>query len=323
MAEGNRATTRSGRRLRGAPALALLLLPILLFGLLLPAAAASSIVSAGQETPAGGVASPQRLLENLKGKTYSGKRIDLVLPNASLQSVIAELEKAGGFRLDLDPAIDDRVTYRIKNIPWDEALATVLADNGLRIDIDMAGEGFKVFRGDPVTLTFNKPGRAKFVLFLYKYLFEIAAGLVILAAAIFGSRLYGKRRARRRLAPKKALLPAEAVEPTRKKLLYLLEAERIYRDEDLTLQSLADKLDVSPHQLSWIINEVLHLSFSTLVNGYRIEEVKGRLSDPSFNHSSILQAAFDSGFNTKAAFYRAFKKATGMTPSEFKKTVSR
>ena len=316
----DRVETRNGRRLRGAPALAVV--PLLLFAFLLPAAA-SSIASAGQETPAGGVASPQRLLENLRAKTYSGQPIDLVLPNASLRTVIAELEKAGGFRLDLDPAIDDRVTYRIKNIPWDEALATVLADNGLRIEIDMAGEGFKIFRGDPVTLTFNKPGRAKFVLFLYKYLFEIAAGLVILAAAIFGSRLYGKRRARRRLAPKKALLPAEAVEPARKKLLYLLEAERIYRDEDLTLQTLAVKLDVSPHQLSWIINEVLHLSFSTLVNGYRIEEVKGRLSDPSFNHSSILQAAFDSGFNTKAAFYRAFKKATGTTPSEFKKTVSR
>ncbi len=311
MAEWSRGVKRNGRTPRGAPALVLL-------GLLLAAA----IAAAGQETPAGGVASPQRLLDNLNAKTYSGRPIDLILSNASLRTVIAELEKAGGFRLDLDPAIDDRVTYRIRNIPWDEALAAVLADNSLRIDLDLAGEGFKVFRGDPVILAFNKPGRAKFVLFLYSNLYRIAAGAVLLIAAIIGLRLYGKRRARRRLTPKKALLPADAVEPAKKKLLYLLEAEKIYRDEDLTLQTLAEKLAVSPHQLSWIINDVLHLSFSTLVNGYRIEEVKGRLSDPSFNHNSILQAALDAGFNTKASFNRAFKMHTGMTPSEYKKSAS-
>ena len=295
------------------------LLILILLGLLLPAAVRAS----GQETSAGGISSPQRLLGNLKAKIYSGRPIDLLLSNASLRTVIAELEKAGGFRLDMDPAIDARVTYRIRNIPWDEALATVLADNALRIDVDMAGEGFKIFRGDPVTLTFNKPGRAKFVLFLYAHLFRIAAAGVLLTAVIVGLRLYGKRRVRRRLTPKKALLSADLVEPTRKKLLYLLEAERIYRDENLTLQTLAEKLAVSPHQLSWIINEVLHLSFSTLVNGYRVEEVKSRLSERDFNQTSILQAALDAGFNTKAAFNRAFKKTTGMTPSQFKKTVSR
>ncbi len=312
MAVRNDVGTRSGRTLWAAPALVLL-------GFLLAAAAAAS----GQEAAAGGILSRQRLLDNLKAKTYSGTPIDLVLSNASLRTVIAELEKAGGFRLDLDPAIDGRVTYRIMNIPWDEALANVLADNALGIAADLAGEGFKVYRGDVVTLAFNKPGRAKFVLFLYANFFRIAAGAVILAAALVGLRLYANRRARRRSTPKKALLPAEAVEPARKKLLYLLEADKIYRDEGLTLRSLAEKMAVSPHQLSWIINEVLHLSFSTLVNGYRVEEVKGRLSDPSFNHRSVLQAALDAGFNTKAAFNRAFKKSTGMTPSEFKKAASR
>lgn len=75
---------------------------------------------------------------------------------------------------------------------------------------------------------------------------------------------------------------------------------------------------MTPHQLSWIINDVLHLSFSSLINGHRVEEVKTRLSDPSFNSTSILQAALEAGFGTKAAFNRAFKKHTGLTPSEFK-----
>jgi len=307
MAEWNGVEARCGRTLHGVLALALLLL------------IAVDVAASGQEPAPGGIASPQRLLDNLKAKTYSGRPIDLDLPNAGLRTVIAELEKAGGFRLDLDPAIDDRVTYRMRNIPWDEALATIMADNGLRIAPDMAGEGFKIFRGDPVLLAFNKPGRAKFVLFLYSNFYRIAAGVVLLTAVIVGLRLHGKRRAQRRLTPKKALLPEDAVEPTRKKLLHLLEFEKVYRDEALTLPTLAEKLAVSPHQLSWVINDVLRLSFATLVNGYRVEEVKGRLSDPSFDGASILQAALDAGFNTKASFNRAFKLHTGMTPSQFKR----
>jgi len=292
---------------------------LFLAGLLLSAA----VFASGQETSPAGISSPERLLENLKTKTYSGKPIDLVLSNASLQTVIAELQKAGGFEFSMDPAIDDRVTYHMQNIPWDEALAAVLTDNGLSISLIPGGKGFKVYRGRLVTLAFNKPGRAKFVLFLYSHLYHIAAGIVLLAVLIVGWLLYRKRRTRLRQTPKKALLPAEAIEPAKKKLLYLMESERVYRDENLTLQSLAEKMAVTPHQLSWIINEVLHLSFASLVNGYRVEEVKGRLADLSFDHSSILEAALDAGFNTKAAFNRAFKKAAGMTPSQFKKTVSR
>jgi AraC-like DNA-binding protein len=306
----NPAAIRPGRTAGGVPALILL-------GLLLPA-----VVASAQEA-SGGISSRLRLLDNLKAKAYSGKPIDFFAINSSLRSVIAELEKIGGFRLDMDPAIDGRVTYRIPNIPWDEALATVLADNALRIDIDLNGEGFKIFRGDPVTLTFGKSGRAKFFMFLYAHFFRIAAGIVLLAAVIVGWLLYRKRRARLRPTPQKALLSADAAESIKKKLLYLLESEKLYRDENLSLQTLADKLGISSHQLSWVINEGLQQSFVSLVNGYRIEEVKGRLSDPSFDHSSILQAALDAGFNTKSSFNRSFKKITGLTPSEYKKTVAR
>jgi AraC-like DNA-binding protein len=288
---------------------------------LISAAAAPSCPALAQEPSGSGVASAQQLLDNIKTKTFTGRPIDLDLPNASLRDVIAALEKAGGFRLSMDPAIDARVIYRMRGIPWDEALATVLADNDLNIHIDLAGTGFKIFRGRVVALVFNEPGRAKAVMFLYKNVYWIAAGVVVLAG-LAGFILYRRRRARRRQGPKKALLPAEAVEPVRKRLVHLLETERVYRDEGLTLQTLAAKLSVTPHQLSWVINDVLRCSFATLVNGYRVDEVKARLSDPSFNHDSILQAALDAGFGTKAAFNRAFKRATGKTPSEYKKSAS-
>jgi AraC-like DNA-binding protein len=63
-------------------------------------------------------------------------------------------------------------------------------------------------------------------------------------------------------------------------------------------------------------------SFSSLVNGYRIEEVKSLLADPKSNGGSVLQMAMEAGFNSKAAFNRAFKAHTGMTPSQYKRRVS-
>ncbi len=286
----------------------------------LASAFCSSAFSQGEGVQ--GRLSPQQVLDNLAAKRYSGRQIDLVASNVGLREVIAQLEKAGGLRFDMDPSIKDKVTYRMQDIPWDEALAAVLSDNGLRIELDLEETGFKVGRGEKVILAFKDKGRARLVLFLYRHIFEITAGVVLLAGASIGWRLYRKGRARRGPISKKALLPAEAAEQAKQKLLHLLAVEKIYKDEDLTLQSLAERLAISPHQLSWVINDLLQLSFASLVNGYRVEEVKGRLSDPAFNSNSILQAALEAGFANKASFNRAFKKTTGMTPSRFKNSVS-
>jgi AraC-like DNA-binding protein len=49
-----------------------------------------------------------------------------------------------------------------------------------------------------------------------------------------------------------------------------------------------------------------------------VDEVKSRIGNPEFENLSLLGIAFDSGFNTKSAFNRVFKKMTGLTPSEYK-----
>ncbi|MDH4196161.1 MAG: helix-turn-helix domain-containing protein [Candidatus Aminicenantes bacterium] len=267
--------------------------------------------------------SARQVIDNIAAKKYSGRRIDLVSSNAGLQEVMAQLEKAVGMHLDLDPSINDRVTYRLIDVPWDEALAAVLADNALHISLNLEGTGFKIGRGKPVVLALSDRGRAKFILFLYRYLFHIAGALVILSAAAAGLILFRRNRTRKRAIVKKALLPPEAVEKVKSELVHLLKDGRLYRDEDLTLPSLAEKLAVSPHQLSWIINEELHVSFPSLVNGYRVEEVKSRLADPANDGASILKIALDAGFNTKASFNRAFRKFTGMNPSQYKKSLPR
>jgi AraC-like DNA-binding protein len=100
-----------------------------------------------------------------------------------------------------------------------------------------------------------------------------------------------------------------------------MEIEKIYRDENISLQSLSGKLSITPHQLSRIINENLNKNFPDFINTYRVEEAKRILADPNQADRKILTIAFDVGFNTKVAFNTAFKKHTKMTPSQFRKKV--
>jgi AraC-like DNA-binding protein len=60
-------------------------------------------------------------------------------------------------------------------------------------------------------------------------------------------------------------------------------------------------------------------NFNDLINGFRIEEVKTRLKAPGEAGRSVLEIAFDCGFNSKTSFNRTFKKFTGMTPSNFRR----
>jgi len=98
-----------------------------------------------------------------------------------------------------------------------------------------------------------------------------------------------------------------------------MEHERPYLNPSLTLDKLARRLAIPSRYLSQIINESLGVNFFDFVNGYRIEEAKKLFLDTSNGQRSILDLLFDAGFNTKSVFNRAFKKYTGMTPSEFKR----
>ena len=63
------------------------------------------------------------------------------------------------------------------------------------------------------------------------------------------------------------------------------------------------------------------VNFFDFVNRYRVEEVKQCLSNPAKDKDNIVTLALDAGFNSKSAFYAAFKKLTGMTPNQFKKSL--
>ena len=102
-------------------------------------------------------------------------------------------------------------------------------------------------------------------------------------------------------------------------LAAFLTDNKPYIHRDLTIQDVAKELDIPQHHLTQAINEQLEKNFYTLVNEYRIEEVKKRLLDPKFAHLNILAIAHDAGFNSKSSFNMTFKKYTGLTPTQFRK----
>ena len=100
-----------------------------------------------------------------------------------------------------------------------------------------------------------------------------------------------------------------------------MQLDKLYLDSDLTLPVLSQALNTSPHALSQVINEQLQKNFFDFVNEYRIDEAKHRLEKAEKGRMNVYAIALDSGFRSKSAFYSAFKRFTGMTPSEYREQV--
>jgi len=98
----------------------------------------------------------------------------------------------------------------------------------------------------------------------------------------------------------------------------LMEADRLYAEENLSLAALSTRVGMPAAHVSQIINERMGLSFYDMVNTCRVEEAKKRLLDPKTRHHKILAVGFEVGFRSKAGFNRIFKLKTGLTPSEFR-----
>ncbi|MGW9686467.1 helix-turn-helix domain-containing protein [Flagellimonas sp. 2504JD1-5] len=98
-------------------------------------------------------------------------------------------------------------------------------------------------------------------------------------------------------------------------LMRLMVEDKPYLEPNLTLNTMADRLDLSLHHLSQIINQFEKQNFNDFVNKYRVEEFIERASkDTQF---SFLALALDSGFNSKSTFNSVFKKHKGVTPSKY------
>ena len=97
-----------------------------------------------------------------------------------------------------------------------------------------------------------------------------------------------------------------------------IDSNKPYLNPDLSLNQLAESIQIQPRVLSQIINENYNQNFQDYINRLRIEESKKFLIDP-VNKKTILEILYEVGFNTKSAYNVAFKKTTGLTPTEYKR----
>ena len=103
----------------------------------------------------------------------------------------------------------------------------------------------------------------------------------------------------------------------------IVKTNRYYQDPELNLNSLAEKLDLTPHELSRIINTAIKKNFHDFISSYRVDDVIEKMQDPAYDHITLLGIAYDSGFNSKSAFNRIFKEMTGKSPVEYKSVLKK
>lgn len=116
---------------------------------------------------------------------------------------------------------------------------------------------------------------------------------------------------------KPARLSAERLALLSPQLIGLMEVEQLFLQNDLGLPTVADRLGLSLHDASYLINATTGGNFNQLVNKYRVEEAKMLLLSPRLLELNMTGVAFASGFNSKTAFNTAFKKWTGQSPTAY------
>jgi AraC-like DNA-binding protein len=99
-----------------------------------------------------------------------------------------------------------------------------------------------------------------------------------------------------------------------------IRAGKIYMEPDITLDKLAEALNIIPRDLSLLINRHFGINYYEFINRYRIEEAKRMLSSPEFRSTTITDIYLEVGFNSKSVFYTFFNKLEGMTPTECRQT---
>jgi AraC-like DNA-binding protein len=119
--------------------------------------------------------------------------------------------------------------------------------------------------------------------------------------------------------PVKQRLTEEQSTQLKTQLEQLMQTEKVYLDNELSLPGLAKEMQISTHDLSYLLNDVIGISFFQFVNAYRVQEAQQLMLSEKHQHLNLLGIAYSAGFNSKTTFNTAFKKGTGLSPSEFMK----
>jgi AraC-like DNA-binding protein len=114
----------------------------------------------------------------------------------------------------------------------------------------------------------------------------------------------------------RSLLDGLDTETIQERLMELMTIEEIYKDFDLSINDVAQKLSINIHQFSQFLNDKMGMEFRNFINKYRVEEAKRLLEED--DSQNIINICFHVGFSSKSAFNSAFRKFTGTTPTEYR-----
>lgn len=173
-----------------------------------------------------------------------------------------------------------------------------------------------------ITTSYLAPGRPPaFVTDLnVARMFVMAIGLALLVSGLQSQEMFGAPGLTSEREDGKSVICADPAEARLlNRLRFLMEEDRVYRMEGLTIGSLASRIGAPEYTLRRLINQRLgYRNFSAYLNGYRLADVRAALVDPTQRAVPISTIALDAGFRSLGPFNRAFKVAEGMTPTEFR-----
>jgi ligand-binding sensor domain-containing protein/AraC-like DNA-binding protein len=206
---------------------------------------------------------------------------------------------------NINPGDERRATYH--NLPFGEHTFRLLAANN---------EGRWSEEATLFTFRVNPP------FYLRPTFIFIFIGISLLFSTALVYINHNRKKQKRLDKYKTSRLDRTKMEEIVSELDDLMTREKLFLDPDLTLGDLAKRLKIHYNYISRIINEHFGLSYNDFINKYRVEEVKTRFSDPDYMNKTVLEIMYETGFYSKSVFNTAFKKFTGVTPSEYRKNIN-
>lgn len=164
----------------------------------------------------------------------------------------------------------------------------------------------------------------------YYYILWLGMSVTIYVLGHIGLHRFGVLQERKRIQKFSANRPTHLLSenhPSKSEQVQRFEnfvkTEKNFLNSDLSLESVADSLQLNKSYLSRIINGELKTSFSDYVNELRVSEAKVYLENPEFQNYTLISIGLEAGFNSKSTFNSTFKKFTGLTPSEYKSRLNK
>lgn len=102
-----------------------------------------------------------------------------------------------------------------------------------------------------------------------------------------------------------------------RQLRTLMESKAPYLRIGYSLQDLSVDINIPAYQISAYLNQKMGVSFNDYLNHYRVQHCIERLKKGDSGLLKLEALAFECGFNNRNTFTTAFKKSTGVTPSEY------